>query len=87
VATCVLPDGVERERRHREGDAVEDDCGSLTISASLRPGEDGGGEGKERDDHEQQGVQEKYDSVGRTNVIEHDVVVDPHLSDEQEVRA
>jgi hypothetical protein len=40
--------------------------------------------GEERHGHQQQGVQEQYDPVGRTDVVEHDVVVSPHLSDEQE---
>jgi hypothetical protein len=39
---------------------------------------------KERHDHQQQGVKEQYDPVGCADVVEHDVVVSPHLSDEQE---
>jgi hypothetical protein len=34
--------------------------------------------------HQQQGVQEQDDPVCRTDLVEHDVVVRPHLSDEQE---
>jgi hypothetical protein len=70
--------------RQVERDAVEDDGGSLAVSAAQRPGKDGGGERKERHDHQQQGVQEQHDPVGCTDVVEHDVVVSPHLSDEQE---
>jgi hypothetical protein len=64
--------------------AIEDDDGSLAVCVAECSGEDGGGERKERDDHQQQGVQEQYDPVGCTDVVEHDVVVGPHLSDEQE---
>jgi hypothetical protein len=84
VATRVLPDGVERQRRQVERDAVEDDRGSLAVSAAQRPREDGRGERKECHDHQHQGVQEQYRPVGCTNVVEHHMVVHPYLSDEQE---
>ena len=44
----VLPDRVERQRRHGERDAVEDNGGSLAVSAAQRPGKHGRGERKER---------------------------------------
>jgi hypothetical protein len=84
VPPRVLPDGVERQRRHAECDAVEDDGGSLAVSAAQRPGKYGGAERKKRHDHQQQGVQQEYEPVGCTDVVEHDVVVGPHLSDKQE---
>jgi hypothetical protein len=84
VPARVLPYGAERQRCHVERDAVEGDGRSLAVSATQRPGKHGGGERKERHGHQQQGVQEQYDPVGRTDVVEHDVVVSPHLSDEQE---
>ena len=56
----------------------EDDGGSLAVSAAQRPGKDRGGERKERHDHQQQGVQEQYEPVGCTDVVEHDVVVSPN---------
>jgi hypothetical protein len=75
VTARVLPDAVERERRHVESDAVEDDGGSLAVSRAQRLRKDGGGEGKERHDHQQQGVQDQNDPVGYANVVEHDVVI------------
>jgi hypothetical protein len=45
---------------------------------------DRGGEGQERDVHQQQGVQEQHRPVGDSDVLEHDVMVGPHLPDEQE---
>ena len=50
-----------------------------------RPGR--GGERKERHHHhhhQQQRVEEQHDPVGSADVVEHDVVVCPYLSDEQE---
>jgi hypothetical protein len=73
VAPRVLPDGVERQRRHVERDGVEDDGGSLAVPAAQRVGEDGRGERQERDDHEQQRVQEQDGPVGHADVVEHDV--------------
>jgi hypothetical protein len=37
-----------------------------------------------RDVHQQQGVQEQHRPVGDSDVVEHDVMVGPHLPDEQE---
>jgi hypothetical protein len=54
------------------------------VSAAQRPGEDGSRERKERHDHQQQSVQEQYDPVGGADVVEHHVVVDPDLADEEE---
>jgi hypothetical protein len=84
VPARVLPDGVEGQGRHVERDAVEGDGRSLAVSAAQRPGEDRCGEREERHGHQQQRVQEQHDPVGRSDVVEHDVVVGPHLSDEQE---
>jgi hypothetical protein len=84
VTVRVAPDGVERQRSQIERQAVEDDGGSLAVSTVQRFGENGSGERKERHDHQQQGVQEQYSPVGCTDVVEHHMVVHPHLSDEQE---
>jgi hypothetical protein len=56
----------------------------IALITALVPGKDGGGERKERHDHQQQGIQEQYDPAGCTDVVELDMVVSPHPPDEQE---
>jgi hypothetical protein len=84
VTTRVLPDAVERQRRHVKRDAVEDDRGTLAVSLAEGACKNGGREREKRHHHQQQGVEEQHETVGGTDVVEHDVVVRPHLPDEQE---
>jgi hypothetical protein len=70
--------------RHGERDAIEDDGGSLVVPAAERVGEDGGANGRK--------VTTMSSRVFRSNTVRSaarmwsnmDVVVNPHLSDEQE---
>ncbi|GAB3934202.1 hypothetical protein GCM10027614_06790 [Micromonospora vulcania] len=47
-------------------------------------GQDGRTERQERDIHQQQRVEQEQQAVRGADVIEHDVVVHPHLPDQQE---
>jgi hypothetical protein len=68
----------------RTGHAVEDDGGALPMPGAEGGGQHRGGERQERDVHQQQGVEEQHCAVGAADVVEHDVMVGPHLPDEQE---
>jgi hypothetical protein len=54
------------------------------MSGMQCPGKHRRGEWKESHDHQKQGVQQENDPIGSPDVVEHDVVVRPYLSDEQE---
>jgi hypothetical protein len=54
------------------------------VSGTERARQNGSGERQERDVHQQQGVEEQHHPVGAADVVEHDVMVGPHLPDEQE---
>ena len=86
VTARVLPHGVEGQGREVERDAIEDDGSALAVTAAQRVGKDGSGERKERDNHQQKGVQEQYNSVGGADVVEHDVVVRPHVASQRTQR-
>jgi hypothetical protein len=53
------------------------------VSGAEGGGQHGGGERQERDVHQQQGVEEQHHPVGAADVVEHDVMVGPHLPDEE----
>jgi hypothetical protein len=84
VTTDVPPDDVEQNGQEREGGAVEDYGGALPVSVPERLGQHGGGERQERDVHQQHGVEEEHHAVGAADVVEHDVMVGPHLPDQHE---
>lgn len=63
---------------------MEDDGGALSVSGAEGVRQDGCGERQERDVHQQQGVEEQHHPVGDPDVVEHDVMVGPHLPDEEE---
>jgi len=80
----VAPDHVEQNGCQQKRHAMEDDGGALPVSGAEGGGQNGGGEGQERDVHQQHGVEEQHRPVGAADVVEHDVMVGPHLPDEQE---
>ena len=82
----VLPDCVERQGGGVECDAVEDDRGAQAVPSPQCSGKDGGGEREKRHDHQQEGVEQEYDSVGKPDLIKHNVVVCPYLPDEQKAQ-
>jgi hypothetical protein len=63
---------------------MKDDGGALSLSVAKRIGQNAGGKREERDVHQQQGVQEQYQPVGMTDLVEEDVMVRPHLPNKQE---
>src|SRR5581483_9052452 len=84
IVTRVPPDEVEQDGRQFKGDAVQDDGDALAVSIVECLGQNGGGEGQERDVHQQQGVEEQHRPVGTTDVVEHDVMIGPYLPDQHE---
>src|SRR5215469_6904872 len=82
----VLPDCVERQGGGVECDAVEDDRGAQAVPSPQCSGKDGGGEREKRHHHQQEGVEQEYDSVGKPDLIKHNVVVCPYLPDEQKAQ-
>jgi hypothetical protein len=80
----VPPDEEEEDRPQGERRAIEDNRGALASAIAERFGQDRRGERQERDRHQQQGVAEEQNPVGRPDVVEHGVVVGPDLADQQE---
>jgi hypothetical protein len=54
------------------------------MPAAYSPSQHRRGERKKRHNHQQQCVEQQHDPVGNADVVEHDVMVCPHLPDEQE---
>ena len=77
----VPPDDVEESGGQFKRNAVKDDGGALALPITKRAGQNRGGKREQRDVHQQQSVQEQYEPVGMTDVVEHDVMVSPYLPD------
>ncbi|TQK86123.1 hypothetical protein FB563_6207 [Streptomyces puniciscabiei] len=80
----AAPSDVEQDRQEFEGGTLEDNSNALPVSVAERLSRHGSGEWQERDVHQQHGVQEEHHAVDTADVVEHDVVVGPHLADQHE---
>ncbi|HEY3877190.1 MAG TPA: hypothetical protein VGM12_01190 [Trebonia sp.] len=58
---------------------MQDDGGPFAVPGAERIGQHGSGERKQRDIHQEHGVQDEQQPVCVANMVEQDVMIGPHL--------